>query len=308
MDYVLGCDVSVWNDINSTPQMTDFDKMQKAGGKFVFIKSSQDTWADPDMVMNWKNAKSSGILRGAYHFLTWTKAVKQAEYMWSLIEKDPGELPPVCDFEHWGIIPSKAYDYVWAFVNRMEELSGRIPIIYTGTYFWAERSTQSAIWKKYPNWIASYTSQKFMENNVRIMTPWDTWNFWQWTSNGDGHKFGSEGKDIDLNYYNGDYQSLLNFCGLSSDYIPPENPVEIPEENNSIESIPSVGKVLIAKTGMNFRSEPNGNVQFLLSTGKQVVVTGDAVEKNGYVWLPVNYAGYIAYKSIHSDNTFFDEI
>ena len=84
--------------------------------------------------------------------------------------------------------------------------------------------------------------------------------------------------------------------------------VEIPEENNSIESIPSVGKVLIAKTGMNFRSEPNGNVQFLLSTGKQVVVTGDAVEKNGYVWLPVNYAGYIAYKSIHSDNTFFDEI
>ena len=215
MTYVLGCDVSVWNDNNSTPQQIDFEKMKTAGAEFVFIKSSQANWKDQDIVYNWDAAKGADILRGAYHFMTWDiKAIKQAETMWGIIEHDPGELPPVCDFEFWNPVPSKAYDWLWNFKVRMKELSGKDCIIYTGAFFWGQYGTKAEVWTDSDLWIASYTNQTYMEGNVKTLTTWKTWNFWQWTSNGDGPKYGSEGLDIDLNYFNGDLAALKKRYGI----------------------------------------------------------------------------------------------
>ena len=38
MAYAEGCDVSVWQDNNSTPQQVDFQKMYAGGKRFVMIK------------------------------------------------------------------------------------------------------------------------------------------------------------------------------------------------------------------------------------------------------------------------------
>lgn len=216
MTLTLGIDVSRWQDNNSTPQKMDFTKAVTSGAKFVFIKSSQRLWLDEDLLYNWEAAKTAGMLRGAYHFLDWTvDPVKQAQYAWSLIQPDPGEMPPVIDFEYWDTVPTNAEDLLQAYLVEMERLSGRIPMIYTGAFFWNAQANQELKWTKYPLWIASYSNQEYMEDNIKRLTPWDVWTFWQYTDKGDGLKFGAESAQLDMNWFNGSYEDLLKFAGIS---------------------------------------------------------------------------------------------
>jgi len=227
IEMILGIDVSRWQDNNSTAQQMDFTKSVSMGAKFVFIKSSQRLWTDEDILYNWKSAKKAGLLRGAYHFLDWDiPAKEQAQYAWSIIENDPGELPPVIDFEYWKPPPANAYDILWNYVIEMERLAGKKPIIYTGAFFWKKYGTFASMWNNYPLWIASYSNQDYMENNIDIMTPWNKWTFWQYTSKGDGLAFGAESLDLDMNYFNGSYNDLLAFSGISQP-IPEPPPVII---------------------------------------------------------------------------------
>ena len=231
MTKTLGIDVSRWQDNNSTAQQMDFTKSVAMGAKFVFIKSSQRLWTDEDIIYNWKSAKNAGLLRGAYHFLDWDVSPKeQAQYAWSIIEHDPGELPPVIDFEYWNPPPPNAYDLLWQYVVEIERLSGIKPIIYTGAFFWKQYGTQSQIWKNYPLWIASYSNQAYMEDNVKNLTPWDKWHFWQYTDKGDGIAFGAESKGLDMNYFNGTLEQLKAFATGKIIPIPepPTNGVILP--------------------------------------------------------------------------------
>ena len=224
MPYTLGIDVSRWQDNNSTAQQMDFTKSVAMGAKFVFIKSSQRLWTDEDILYNWKTAKVAGLLRGAYHFLDWDVSPKdQAQYAWSVIQNDPGELPPVIDFEYWNPPPANAYDMLWNYVIEMERLSGKKPIIYTGVFFWESYGTQADVWKNYPLWIASYSTQEYMEYNLDRLTPWNKWHFWQYTSKGDGIAFGAESLNLDMNYFNGTLDELKVFSG-SEIISEPEKP------------------------------------------------------------------------------------
>src|SRR3972149_1412778 len=95
-----GIDISKWQDDNSTPQMMDFGKAYAAGARFVFIKASQATWLDQDFVLNWANAKRAGLLRGAYHYMDWTKpALDQARLFAGVLAGDGGGGAPVLGYE-----------------------------------------------------------------------------------------------------------------------------------------------------------------------------------------------------------------
>lgn len=215
MTMTLGIDVSRWQDNNSTAQQMDFTKAVAKGAKFVFIKSSQRLWTDEDILYNWKTAKVAGLLRGAYHFLDWDVSPKeQAQYAWSIIESDPGELPPVIDFEYWNPPPPNAYDILWNYLVEMERLSGKKPIIYTGAFFWDAHGTDADVWKNYPLWLASYSTQEYMEYNLDRLTPWDKWTFWQYTDKGDGLAFGAESLGLDMNWFNGSLDELKKFAGI----------------------------------------------------------------------------------------------
>ena len=274
MTQTLGIDVSRWNDNNSTAQQMDFTKSVAMGAKFVFIKSSQRLWTDEDILYNWKSAKKAGLLRGAYHFLDWDISPKeQAQYAWSIIKHDPGELPPVIDFEYWNPPPPNAYDLLWQYVVEMERLSGKKPIIYTGAFFWKKYGTQTDIWKNYPLWIASYSNQAYMETNVKDMTPWDKWTFWQYTDKGDGIAFGAESKGLDMNFFNGTLEQLRAFA--TGEIIPtPEPPT-----TSAIEL-----KVL---RPINIRSQPNTNGSVVGSyvTGTIVKALDIHVNSNTSVWI-----------------------
>ena len=266
MEKTLGIDVSRWQDNNSTAQQMDFRKSVAMGAKFVFIKSSQRLWTDEDILYNWKTAKAAELLRGAYHFLDWDVSPKaQAQYAWSIIESDPGELPPVIDFEYWNPPPANAFDILWNYVIEMERLSGKKPIIYTGAFFWQTYGTQADVWKNYPLWIASYSAQEYMETNLKNLTPWDSWKFWQYTSKGDGIAFGAESLNLDMNWFNGSLDELKAFAGIITTPTPPTEPE------------PPTNEVILPKLkvirNVNVRSSP--------STSASIVglhATGDTLD------------------------------
>ena len=225
MAQTLGFDISFWQDNNSTPQMVDFYKAKTNGIRYVFIKASQANFLDQDFVMNWSSAKQAGLLRGAYHFLVWNVPVKtQADYFVSVLRSDPGELPPVLDFESRTNAPTKAVAARAAkeFMDIVERGLGKKPILYTSPGFWREFGGTEPYWRDYPLWIAHYTSAAA----PTVPAPWTGFTFWQYTSHGDGRKYGTESLNVDLNWFNGTEQELYAFAGQTPGPEPTEPTLE----------------------------------------------------------------------------------
>lgn len=196
---VIGIDVSKWNG------NWDARKARAAGAQFVFIKSSQATFTDPRFTENWKKAREAGLLRGAYHYLDYTKpAAEQARYFLDILKSEPGELAPVVDFEQ----PSESNQhlplvYLRQFVEHMLEQE-KTPIIYTSPAFWKSYGESATYWYQFPLWIANYT----LAAAPIVPPPWLSWEFWQFSKKGPGQLFGSEALDIDVNRFNGSLEEL----------------------------------------------------------------------------------------------------
>ena len=200
---VLGIDISHWQNNITTPAVMDFAKAKQAGANFAFIKASQATWKDRDFTMNWPNAKAANLPRGAYHFMDWTtSAANQARYFASLLVDDPGELPPVADFEYRTGAPTraKATEELYAFVSGVEQAVGKRAMIYTAPYYWREffSGAHADYFAARPLWIAHYGVSR-----PTVPAPWDAWTFWQYSAKGDGKLFGAESLDLDMDYFNG---------------------------------------------------------------------------------------------------------
>jgi lysozyme len=205
-------DISKWQDAPSTPKLIDFVKM-KTLSPGVIIKASQATYTDPEFAESWANSKAAGMIRGCYHYLDWTKTGQaQAEYFYSVFKNDPPDLPPVVDYESGVNIPVDHLAHLQDFVSRLEELTGRVPMIYTGPAFWVSYGSVESYWAKFPLWIAHWYAEKPI-----IPLPWTSWVFWQYTPKGDGPAYGVESMQIDLNNFNGTLDDLKKFAGL----IPP---------------------------------------------------------------------------------------
>jgi len=222
---VQGIDVSHWQDDKSTPQKMNFNKAVAAGAKYVFIKVSERGSIDKDFEYNWKAAKDAGLLRGGYHFLRWDlTGLIQARIFSELIMDDPGELPPVADFEAprlGSLYPSNAL--LLQFLETVETKLNRKPMIYTSPGYWNVHGRNKYTklhddkWAYYPLWIAHYMKEyKPGVSKPMEIDPWKrlgkTWAFWQYTAVGDGPSYGAESKGIDLNWFNGTEKQLADFA------------------------------------------------------------------------------------------------
>jgi hypothetical protein len=204
MTNAHGVDISVWQDQNSTPQMFDPYKARSKGASFVGIKVSQANWADPDYAQNWAHCRRV-LYRLPYHFLTWDVAPKrQAETFWSLLEKDPGELPLTCDFEWWKTVPSRAMDILYNFTYRLKQLCDPLPKgIYSAFSFWRPNGSTDDYWKQFHLWLCD------IEGDVQVPKPWDTWAFHQYTFKLPGPEWGAESEGLDGDYYNGTLEEMM---------------------------------------------------------------------------------------------------
>jgi GH25 family lysozyme M1 (1,4-beta-N-acetylmuramidase) len=216
MDRRLGADVSFYQVYKDSPVGIDFTKMKAAGVSFVFIRAGQGAWKDREFDRSWAKAKAAGLDRGAYFFLVHSlTGAKQAEYFWSLIKDDPGELLPVVDYEQSGSTRAAYLKVLRDFKQRMMELAGLRQILYTGPDFWANYGENNPEWKEMPLWIAHYTTAQ----TPLVPQPWKGTPttpgpgpmIWQYTSHGDGKKYGVQSGNIDLNLFLGteaDYKAL----------------------------------------------------------------------------------------------------
>jgi lysozyme len=214
---VLGIDISKWDG------NWDAEKAKQAGATFVFIKASEATFTDPQFLVNWQKAKEAGLLRGAYHYLDYTKpGAEQANYFADLLINDPGELPPIIDYElrRTDNDPSAAIGFLRDCLDQLitrtelfENASNKYPMIYTGPGFWMEYGDQTKrdYWIQFPLWNAHWTSS----TTPKIPPPWTMWHFWQFTSKGPGEAFGSECLSMDMNRYNGTLNELMEFAGMN---------------------------------------------------------------------------------------------
>lgn len=212
---ILGIDISKWNG------NWNAEKAKQAGTAFVFIKASQATFTDSQFSANWKKAKDAGILRGAFHYLDYSKpAVDQANYFADLLKDDPGELPPTVDYEQARSDnnPSIALGFLRGFLDQMiarkelyQDARVKCPMIYTGPGFWAQYGDQTKrdYWLQFPLWLAHWTSA----SAPLLPAPWVLWVFWQFTAKGPGEVFGSESLSIDMNRFNGTLNELMEFSG-----------------------------------------------------------------------------------------------
>jgi len=223
MTKIPGIDISHWQDDKSTPQKMDFSKAVEQGAKYVFIKVSERGGIDRDFEYNWAAAKAAGLMRGGYHFLRWDlSGLVQARIFTTVMSDDPGELPPVADFEapkRDGKYPSNSL--LEQFLVETETRTGRVPMIYTSPGYWNVHGRNKVTklidqkWKYYPLWVAHYF-EKYVEGVTKPMTvyPWgkDNWLFWQYSANGDGLAYGAESKSIDLNWFNGNLKALQDLA------------------------------------------------------------------------------------------------
>ncbi|ASR46798.1 1,4-beta-N-acetylmuramidase [Paenibacillus kribbensis] len=198
--HAQGIDVSHYNG------NIDWQQVAAAGKTFAFIKATEGTkYQDSQFLANVQGARDANILVGAYHFLNATTADgarQEAANFARAIDSAGGrlDLPPVLDYENnpKNLTPAQISEVAHAFLDEMEKLTGRQPIVYTGNVF---ASKFDPTFSMYKLWVARYsTTQK-----PTAVPAWNSWWAWQYSSTGSVP--GINGA-VDLDEYNGTIDEL----------------------------------------------------------------------------------------------------
>jgi hypothetical protein len=116
------------------------------------------------------------------------------------------------------------------FKKFLDPLKARVPLVgvYTSPDYWKNNKPSNpadmAYFGTYPLWIANYDVVE-----PKVPSPWLSYVFWQFTPSGDGYEFGAESKEIDLNYFHGQYVEFCEYFKLA--------PVQEDETDMSSEDI-----------------------------------------------------------------------
>ncbi len=166
---------------------------------FAFIKATEGiTRQDKHFKRNWKNAKKTGIICGAYHFFHPSRdAAKQAENFISQVKLEPGDLPPVLDIEVTNRRSKKEIvEGATEWCRIIEEHYGVKPIIYTGLKYYDSYLADD--FADYHLWIAHYYKHKPGLDHRK-------WQFWQ---HSDKATINGIKERVDMNVWNESEEKL----------------------------------------------------------------------------------------------------
>jgi lysozyme len=203
---VTGIDVSHYDGT------VDWTQVAAAGRKFGIAKATEGTGShDSTFAANWSSMKSAGLLRGAYHFFRSNEdAQAQAQaFVNALGALGPGDLPPMLDLEtsdgeSGSTVASKAL----AWLQAVEQMTGRKPILYTYPDFWQNQIGAPSGFTDYPLNIANYGVKC-----PNVVGSWPTWTIWQ---NSDTGSVSGVSGQVDEDVFNGDLASLMKLADGSS--------------------------------------------------------------------------------------------
>ena len=161
-----GIDVSVYQgDI-------DFEQVKNSGIEVVYIRAGYGfSVTDPKFEENYTDATNAGLKCGAYYFVTarnTEQAYLQATRFAELISGKTFAARPAMDFEEFGNLGKNGINIVGlAFMQKLRELTGIVPILYTDAYNASE--TWDWNFAQFPLWVADYDAEE----------PYVTSNIWQ---------------------------------------------------------------------------------------------------------------------------------
>lgn len=201
---VHGIDVS---HHNGKIDWTEVEKIELRNAEplsFVFIKATEGKdHLDDRFLYNWRSAKETMLLRGAYHYyIPSSDPLKQAQWFIKNVGLDDGDLPPVIDIEVRGLGKVESYkSNLIVMCKALEAEYGVKPIIYTSHNFF-ENYFSTKEFKDYKFWIARYDFHEKVEKS-------NSWIFWQHSEK--GRVNGIRGK-VDYNVFKGTVRDLNKLC------------------------------------------------------------------------------------------------
>lgn len=210
---IPGIDVSHWQG------EIDWSEVARSGVRFVFMKATEfpttrtTLYIDVRHYENAKGASDNGIHWGAYHFFrTHVDPVIQAQAFVETVGVF-NSLPPVLDLEAAGCKGERLIYKVRQFLDEVERLTNRKPLIYTSPGFWRSymmlENRKALDWaREYPLWMAHYTSLW-----PAPLYPWAMWQFWQYTDRG---KLPGVKTNVDMNWFMGSEEEMIRRFGITS--------------------------------------------------------------------------------------------
>jgi GH25 family lysozyme M1 (1,4-beta-N-acetylmuramidase) len=219
MNYIQGVDVSGWNP------SVNWQKLRNQEIRFAFIKATEGTEpSNKYFDEQWSGAKSAGILRGAYHYLSGDiDGAAQADSFLSRVKIMDGDLPPALDLEEKGNENVPIPQFIanaQKWLERVEFKTRRQPIIYSRASFLGPWG--SVPWgAKYQTWLAHYID--FTDRGTPTQPPgWGDWIFWQYS--GDREKLdgiyedraGTILRTVDRNAYRHSWEELQKLARASA--------------------------------------------------------------------------------------------
>jgi len=201
-NHAKGIDVSHWQGV------IDWKRVRNAGYSFVFLKATEGPkLVDDRFRANAQEARSAGLLTGAYHFTRARSAAEvktELEHFIQTVESAGGlssfKLPLALDIEtKEGGNRANITANVREWANQIKLRTGRTLMIYTYPNF-IDTSLDGTL-GNIPLWYAYYSSGVPANKGG-----WASWEFIQYTNK--GRVPGING-DVDLNEYKGSEAELM---------------------------------------------------------------------------------------------------
>ena len=212
-----GNDKALGIDVAAQDGRVDWTVVKNSGKTFAFAKATEGVAIKDSAFPNhWPAMKAAGITRGAYHFFhpRTSDPVQQAkEFLKTVGNFEPGDLPPVLDIEvidkggNSQEVINGAKQWLVEVEKELKQQTGRTikPIIYTYPSFWEQLGNPSDF-ASYPLWIAHFSVK-----NPTIPSPWQgKYLFHQFAADVSGVP-GVSGR-VYLEYFNGSVQDLKCFA------------------------------------------------------------------------------------------------
>ncbi|WP_280264301.1 glycoside hydrolase family 25 protein [Nocardia wallacei] len=205
-----GPDVSSWQHIDG--RMINWFEVKASGNNFAMVKATEGlNYVNPYFVPDSVLMRAAGVARGTYHYAhPELPPEPQAALYATLVlgQNGPLDLPPVLDLENSGGLPPAALiDWTHRYLNTVQALTGRVPIVYTYPTFWKTAMADTNEFTRYPLWIADYRGN----DQPEVPGGWPTWTFWQQTDSG---RIPGIAGNTDINVYSGAQGDFARFANM----------------------------------------------------------------------------------------------
>ena len=223
-EWLRGVDVSKWQGKVAWKEVAVY------GIQFAICKATEGVgYRDPRFKDNWKGIADTDMYRSAYHFARVSRSPtilqdsrdEADSFLEAIGELGERDLPPVLDIE-WdkrakGIKPPEIIAWCLEFLNRVEDATGRTPMVYTGRNFWRWKLARTAELARFPLWQVQYSKKR---KKPREIEGWPA-TIWQWSHT--ERVPGIRGK-VDANRFLGTELELDRLAGPNKS--PPTEPTQ----------------------------------------------------------------------------------